>query len=71
MNWIICGKSNEKSVCSDCENKKRCKVCNILKTDIYTTLYGKKSIIILLSIAAQILYGSSELLSMSNTATEQ
>ena len=32
MKCIICGKSNEKSVCSDCENKKRCKVCNILKT---------------------------------------
>ena len=35
MKCIICGKSNEKSVCSDCENKKRCKVCNILKTDFY------------------------------------
>ena len=32
MKCIICGKSNEKSVCSDCEIKKRCKVCNILKT---------------------------------------
>ena len=32
MKFIFCGKSNEKSVCSDCENKKRCKVCNILKT---------------------------------------
>ena len=32
MKCLICGKSNEKSVCSDCENKKRCKVCNILKT---------------------------------------
>ena len=32
MKCIICGKSNEKSVCSDCENKKRCKECNILKT---------------------------------------
>ena len=31
----MCGKSNEKSVCSDCENKKRCKECNILKTDFY------------------------------------
>ena len=35
MKCIICGKSYEKSVCSDCENKKRCKVCNILKTDFY------------------------------------
>ena len=35
MKCIICGKSIEKSVCSDCENKKRCKVCNILKTDFY------------------------------------
>ena len=35
MKCLICGKSNEKSVCSDCENKKRCKVCNILKTDFY------------------------------------
>ena len=32
MKCIIFGKSNENSVCSDCENKKRCKVCNILKT---------------------------------------
>ena len=32
MKCLIYGKSNEKSVCSDCENKKRCKVCNILKT---------------------------------------
>ena len=124
MKCLICGKSNEKSVCSNCESKKRCKECNILKTDfykykndklystciecfnkkvicefcnkefnktylskhlkrciinhdnnnytnneiinhnenhdnnnyyIYTTLYGKKSIIILLSIAPQIL----------------
>ena len=35
MKCLICGKSNEKSVCSDCENKKRCKECNILKTDFY------------------------------------
>ena len=35
MKCIICGKSNEKSLCSDCENKKRCKVCNILETDFY------------------------------------
>ena len=108
MKCLICGKSNEKSVCSDCEKKKRCKECNILKTDfykykngkiystyiecfnkkvkcefcnkefnktflskhlkrciinhdnnnnyyIYTTLFGKNSIIILLSIAPQIL----------------
>ena len=33
MKCIICGKSNEKSVCSDCENKKRCEECTILKTD--------------------------------------
>ena len=41
MKCIICGKSKEKSVCSDCENKKRCKVCNILKTDFYTYKKGK------------------------------
>ena len=41
MKCIICGKSNEKSVCSDCENKKRCKVCNILKTDFYKYKNGK------------------------------
>ena len=41
MKCIICGKSNEKSVCSDCENKKRCKVCNILKTDFYKYRNGK------------------------------
>ena len=41
MKCIICGKSNEKSVCSDCENKKRCKVCNILKTDFYNYRNGK------------------------------
>ena len=41
MKCIICGKSNEKSVCSDCENKKRCKECNILKTDIYKYKNGK------------------------------
>ena len=35
MKCIICGKSNEKSVCSDCENKKRCKECSIFKTDFY------------------------------------
>ena len=34
-------KSNEKSVCSVCENKKRCKVCNILKTDFYKYKNGK------------------------------
>ena len=41
MKCIICGKSNEKSVCSDCENKKRCKVCNTLKTDFYKFKNGK------------------------------
>ena len=41
MKCIICGKSNEKSVCSDCENKKRCKVCNILKTNFYKYRNGK------------------------------
>ena len=41
MKCIICGKSNEKSVCSDCENKKRCKECNILKTDFYKYKNGK------------------------------
>ena len=41
MKCLICGKSNEKSVSSDCENKKRCKVCNILKTDFYKYKNGK------------------------------
>ena len=41
MKCFICGKSNEKSVCSHCENKKRCKVCNILKTDFYKYKNGK------------------------------
>ena len=41
MKCIICGKSNEKSVCPDCENKKRCKECNILKTDFYKYKNGK------------------------------
>ena len=41
MKCIICEKSNEKSVCSDCENKKRCKECNILKTDFYKYKNGK------------------------------
>ena len=41
MKCLICGKSNEKSVCSDCENKKRCKVCNILKTGFYKYRNGK------------------------------
>ena len=38
---VICGKSNEKSVCPVCQNKKRCKVCNILKTDFYKYKNGK------------------------------
>ena len=41
MKCLICGKSNEKSLCSDCENKKRCKVCKILKTDFYKYRNGK------------------------------
>ena len=41
MKCIICGKSNEKSVCSDCENEKRCKECNVLKTDFYKYKNGK------------------------------
>ena len=41
MKCIICGKSNEKSVCSDSENKKRYKECNILKTDFYKYKKGK------------------------------
>ena len=41
MKCIICGKSNEKSVCSDCENKKRCKVCNRLQTNFYKYKNGK------------------------------
>ena len=45
MKCLICGKSNEKSVCSDCENKKRCKECNILKTtnDININWYKYKN----------------------------
>ena len=35
MKCLICGKSNETSVCDDCCDKKRCKVCNTLKTDFY------------------------------------
>ena len=42
MKCVICGKGNEKSVCSDCENKKRCKECNILKTDFYKYKNNKK-----------------------------
>ena len=41
MNCLICGKSNEKSICDDCSNKKRCKMCNILKTDFYKYKNGK------------------------------
>ena len=41
MKCITCRKSNEKSLCSDCENKKRCKVCKILKTDFYKYKNGK------------------------------
>ena len=41
MKCLICGKSNEKSVCSDCQNLKKCKVCNILKTDFYKYRNGK------------------------------
>ena len=41
MKCLICGKSNEKSVCSDCQNKKRCKECSILKTDFYKYKNGK------------------------------
>ena len=41
MKCVICGKSNEKSVCSDCQNLKKCKVCNILKTDFYKYKNGK------------------------------
>ena len=41
MKFVLCGKSNEKSVCFDCENKKRCKECNILKTDFYKYKNGK------------------------------
>ena len=35
MKCLICGKNSEKSCCDDCSNKKRCKECNILKTDFY------------------------------------
>ena len=42
MKYLICGKSNEKSVCSDCENTKRCKVCNILKTTNGTNIIWYK-----------------------------
>ena len=41
MKCLICGKSNETSVCDDCSNKKSCKVCNILKTDFYKYKNGK------------------------------
>ena len=41
MKCLICGKCNEKSVCSDCENNKRCKEFNILKTDFYKYRNGK------------------------------
>ena len=41
MKCVFCGKSNEKSVCFDCENKKRCKECNILKRDFYKYKNGK------------------------------
>ena len=41
MKCVLCGESNEKSVCFDCENKKRCKECNILKTDFYKYKNGK------------------------------
>ena len=46
MKCIVCGKSNEKSVCSDFENKKRCKVCNILKTDFYKYRNGKLYLVV-------------------------
>ena len=35
MKCLICDKNSETSICDDCSNKKRCKVCNILKTDFY------------------------------------
>ena len=35
MKWIICGKSNEKSLYDDCSNKKRCRACNLVKTGFY------------------------------------
>ena len=48
MKCLLCGKSNETSVyakpaklCDDCSNKRRCKVCNILKTDFYKYKNGK------------------------------
>ena len=48
MKCLICDKSSKKSlsgaskaVCSDCENKKRCKECNILKTGYYKYKNGK------------------------------
>ena len=41
MKCIICDKSSEKSLCNDCTNKRRCKECNILKTDFYKYKNGK------------------------------
>ena len=32
MNCLICGENSGKRIRSKCDNKKRCKECNILKT---------------------------------------
>ena len=41
MKCLICDKNSETSLCDDCSNKKRCKECNILKTDFYKYKNGK------------------------------
>ena len=41
MNCLFCHKSSENSVCADCENQKRRKICIILKTDFDTYRIGQ------------------------------
>ena len=50
MKCIICGKSTEKSVCSDCENKKdvknvKCEFCNKEFNETYLSKHLKRCII--------------------------
>ena len=40
MKCLICDKNSENSVCADCENRKKCKECNLLKFDFYTYRNG-------------------------------
>ena len=35
MKRLFCDKISEKSIRDDCSNEKKCKDCNILKTDFY------------------------------------